>query len=46
MANIGGPLASSRKLFMDPEQSIPVYGAEIWADTMSVKHRLKVLANM
>lgn len=46
MANIGGPLASRRKLLMDTTQSILLYGSEVWADTLNVDHRRKVLSKV
>ncbi|XP_049308710.1 uncharacterized protein LOC125777657 [Bactrocera dorsalis] len=46
MANTGGPLASRRKLLMDTTQSVLLYGSEIWADTLNVEHRRKVLAKV
>lgn len=46
MANIGGPLASRRKLLMDTTQSILLYGSEIWAETLKTGSRRKVLAKV
>lgn len=46
MANIGGPLASRRKLLMDTTQSILLYGSEVWADTLKTEHHRKVLAKV
>ncbi|XP_018799939.1 PREDICTED: uncharacterized protein LOC108975699 [Bactrocera latifrons] len=46
MANTGGPLASRRKLRMDTTQSVLLYGSEIWADTLNVENRRKVLAEV
>lgn len=46
MANIGGPLSSRRKLLMDITLSILLYGSEVWADTLHVESRRKVLARV
>lgn len=43
MANIGGPLPKKRKLLMEVNNSILLYGCEMWADTLKVKRRAKTL---
>ena len=44
MENIGGSLASKRKLLMSVIHSILLYGIEIWADSLKTEHRKKQLA--
>lgn len=45
MANVGGPLASRRKLLMEASNSILLYGSEIWSSTLKTKKRArKILA--
>lgn len=46
MANIGGPLPKKRKLLMEASNSILLYGAEIWADTLKVKQRANQLLSV
>lgn len=43
MANVGGPSPCKRKLLMEACNSILLYGSEIWAQTLNVKHRAKKL---
>ncbi|XP_055387405.1 uncharacterized protein LOC129616010 [Condylostylus longicornis] len=37
MANVGGPGPHKRRLIMTAAQSVLLYGAEIWADTLRVE---------
>lgn len=46
MANIGGPIASKRKLLMEASTSILLYGCEIWGKEMTVKKRAKLVTSV
>lgn len=43
MANIGGPLPNKRKLLMEANNSILLYGSEIWGEQMNIRRRANVL---
>ncbi|KAH8361354.1 hypothetical protein KR084_009546, partial [Drosophila pseudotakahashii] len=43
MANIDGPIPSRRKLLMNTNNSILLYGCEVWADSLKTNCRLKTL---
>lgn len=45
MANVGGPMASRRRLLMSVTHSILLYGCEIWADALNQeKYRRRLAA--
>ena len=44
MANIGGPQACVRRLLLRAAESIMLYGAEVWADSMRYEKYGKRLA--
>lgn len=39
MTDIGGPIPSKRKLFIEACNSIILYGSEIWAHTLKTKRK-------
>ncbi|KAL7723971.1 hypothetical protein ACLKA6_017962 [Drosophila palustris] len=46
MANVGGPVQSRRKLLMEINNAILLYGCEIWADALTTKYRANQLLAM
>lgn len=46
MANVGGPKSSKRRLLMSSVQSVLLYGAEVWADSLNKEMYRKRLAQV
>lgn len=46
MANVGGPKANKRRLLMSAVQSVLLYGAEIWADSLEKEMYRKRLSQV
>lgn len=46
MANVGGPRSSKRRLLMSSTQSVLLYGAEVWADSLKKEMYRKRLSQV